>query len=78
MVIRSNLSARSLEAGCPAVWITLIAGLLCACSERNLYDALQKRNESHCNELPTAQQEECIREMKGPEYERYQRELKAE
>lgn len=52
----------------------LLLLLLTACSNREIYDSLQKRNEAECFQLPLAQQEECLKQVKYLEYDEYKRE----
>jgi len=61
--------------------IVRIASLLCllllvsACNNQQLYHSVQKHNESRCRALPLAQQQDCMDELRGPDYDKYRREL---
>ncbi len=47
-----------------------------ACSNAQVYKGLQHRNEADCRQLPLARQQDCIDDLRGPDYDSYQRELK--
>lgn len=55
---------------------TLTFTMLVSCSNKQMYDSLQKRNEARCYELPVAKQQECLQQARSVEYEEYERELK--
>ena len=57
-------------------WLLLVIALaMAACSKQQVYQSLQDRNEAECFGLPVAQQQECLEQVKGPDYEEYQQEL---
>lgn len=54
---------------------TLTFTLLASCSNKQMYDSLQKRNEAECYKLPVAKQQECLQQARSISYKDYQREL---
>ena len=60
--------------------ILLLAGALSACSNQQLYTAVQERERQECARLPQVQYEECMQEIEGSydEYAREREELKRE
>jgi hypothetical protein len=62
--------------GMKPVWLLLAIPLvIAACSKQQVYQSLQYRNEAECYSLPVAQQQDCLEQVKGPDYEEYQQEL---
>lgn len=51
--------------------------LLSACSNRDIYEAVQHNQKLKCEKLPPAQYEECM-EQAGESYESYERRRKQE
>ena len=51
----------------------LATGVVAACSNQQLYTAVQERERQECAKLPQVQYEECMREIEGS-YEDYARE----
>lgn len=49
--------------------------LLTACSNKDIYNAIQKRNETQCYELPAGQQWECLYDIKAKPYEEYSKDI---
>ncbi len=58
----------------------LLAAALAACSNQQLYTAVQERERQECAKLPQVQYEECMQEIQGSydEYAREREELKRE
>ncbi|NND65970.1 MAG: hypothetical protein HKN19_00155 [Halioglobus sp.] len=56
----------------------LLAGAVAACSNQQLYTAVQERERQECAKLPQVQYEECMREIEGnyDDYAREREELK--
>ncbi len=52
-------------------------GLLQACSQQQVYDAVQQNRQLECQKLPDSQYEECMKQYSEPykEYERERQEL---
>ena len=48
---------------------------LSACSDRAWYEGVQQSQRFDCMNLPPAQQEQCLNELRQIDYERYQEEL---
>lgn len=48
-----------------------------ACSNKEIYEGLQRRNEVDCFKLPVAQQQDCLDKARALSYEEYERELKS-
>jgi hypothetical protein len=61
----------------PGVLIGALAVLLPACSNQQLYDAIQQNRQLECQKLPGIQYEECMKQHSQPydEYERQRQEL---
>jgi len=57
------------------VYTLVISLLLSSCSNRQMYNALQKNRQSECQKLPPAQSEECMKEL-DETYESYKQKLK--
>jgi hypothetical protein len=56
----------------PAV-LLLCALVLSACSNRQVYDAIQQNRQLECQKLPGSQYEECMKQVSEP-YDTYRRE----
>lgn len=60
-------------------WIlaALALGLVQACSQQQVYDAIQQNRQLECQKLPGSQYEECMKQYSEPykEYERERQEL---
>lgn len=58
----------------------MLAWAVTACSNQQLYTAVQERERQECAKLPQVQYEECMREIEGSfeEYARERDELKRE
>jgi hypothetical protein len=57
------------------VWVLIGVFLLIGCSNKSLYENIQKNNRSTCNKVPFSQYEKCIENTKKT-YEEYERERK--
>jgi len=57
------------------IFLLVISILISSCSNRQLYDAIQKNQKSECQRLPSSQHEEC---MKGLDetYDSYEKKRK--
>lgn len=55
--------------------ISLLVTLLSACSNKDIYTALQTRNKISCYDLPIAQQRECEQGLTAKPYEEYSKDL---
>lgn len=55
--------------------VLFVALLVGACSDRQVYDALQKRNEMDCYLLEVSKQQDCLEKARELGYNAYQREL---
>lgn len=66
-------SARLLK----AIGLILCASLVCACSNEQIYTAIQDNQRLECSKLPEPQYEKCMAELETPydEYERDRREV---
>lgn len=62
------------------LFFLLLAGLVVACSNQQLYTAVQERERQECAKLPQVQYEECMKEIEGSydDYAREREELKRE
>ena len=59
------------------ILLSLSLGLILpACSDKQMYEGLRKRNEADCYRLPVAQQQDCIEQSRNVDYDEYQRALK--
>jgi hypothetical protein len=58
--------------GYPVV-LVLLALVLSGCSNRQVYDAIQKNRQLECQKLPGTQYEECMKQFSEP-YDEYKRE----
>ncbi len=55
------------------VALVLFALALSACSNRQVYDAIQNNRQLECQKLPGTQYEECMKQFSEP-YDEYRRE----
>lgn len=53
--------------------LAVVLWLLPACSNQQVYDAVQKNRQLECQKLPGSQYEECMEQYSEP-YEHYERE----
>jgi hypothetical protein len=60
----------------PLLLIPLLAGMLSACTSRNLYEAIQQNRLQRCEEIPIPQQANC-RAQYQQSYEDYKNERDA-
>ena len=65
--------------GCPVALVLCVLALP-ACSNRQVYDAIQKNRQLECQKLPGTQYEECMQQFSEPydEYKRQRDELTKE
>ena len=60
-------------------WIVMLVAswLVQACSQQQVYDAIQQNRQLECQKLPGTQYEECMKQYSEPykEYERERQEL---
>lgn len=57
------------------IFSVIIFLLVSACSNKQVYDAVQANQRSQCSELPSAEYQEC-RQKEQVSYEQYQEERK--
>ncbi|MCB1848659.1 MAG: hypothetical protein KDI04_15140 [Halieaceae bacterium] len=62
-----------------STWIVMLVAswLVQACSQQQVYDAVQQNRQLECQKLPGTQYEECMKQYSEPykEYERERQEL---
>lgn len=59
------------------IWIVSVVFVLTAgCSNKAVYEDIQRNNRQECNSVPPAQYEECV-ERSNKSYEEYERERRA-
>lgn len=63
-----SLETRALALAVPLV----VTAMLPACSNKDVYQAIQNNQEMECQKLPATAREECLRDLSGP-YEDYER-----
>ena len=58
-----------------STWIVMLVAswLVQACSQQQVYDAIQQNRQLECQKLPGTQYEECMKQYSEP-YEEYERE----
>lgn len=56
------------------LYMILIVVFLNGCSNQQMYEALQLRNQQDCYSLPVARQHECLQNARSISYEEYKRE----
>jgi len=57
--------------GCPVALVLCVLALP-ACSNRQVYDAIQKNRQLECQKLPGTQYDECMKQVSEP-YDTYKR-----
>jgi len=57
--------------GCPVALVLCVLALP-ACSNRQVYDAIQKNRQLECQKLPGTQYDECMKQVSEP-YDDYKR-----
>lgn len=53
--------------------VVVALSMAAACSNRQVYEAIQKNQQLECQKFPDAQYEKCMQELSEP-YDQYQRE----